>query len=68
MAAGLRSSSATVACNASATEAKKMSARPFRFGNGTIFTSAEVMTASVPSLPQSRWLRLFGSRTQRSMA
>ncbi len=68
MAAGFRSSSSTVACIASATEAKKIRARPFCLGSGTIFSSAEVMAASVPSLPQSRWLRLSGSRTQRSMA
>ena len=61
IAAGLRSSRATVACIASATDAKKISPRPFFSGNGTIFSFAEMMAASVPSLPHSRWLRLSGS-------
>ena len=34
--------------------------RLWLLGSGTIFSSAEIMAASVPSLPAKRWLRLLG--------
>src|SRR5437868_4479673 len=65
---GFNSSSSTVACIASATEAKKTRPSPFSRGNGTIFSSAEKIAASVPSLPQSMLFRFPGSRSQRASA
>ena len=53
----------TVACIASATEAKKKSGQPFfARQRSTIFNSAEKIAASVPSLPHSVLFRLPGSR------
>ena len=66
IAAGCRSSSSTVACIASATEAKKIKPSPFARGNGTICSSAEKIAANVPSLPDKISVRLSGARAKRS--
>ncbi len=68
MAAGFKSSSSTVACIASATEAKNIKPTPRCSGSGTIFSSAEMIPASVPSLPAMIWARLPGSRIARARA
>src|SRR6266567_1540027 len=64
IAAGLRSRSSTVACIASSTDAKKIRPKPFSLGSGEIFSSAEKIAASVPSLPARISLRLSGARTR----
>src|SRR6266700_1749486 len=61
IAAGLRSRSSTVACIASATDAKKTRPKPFARGSGEIFSSAEKIAASVPSLPAKISLKSFGA-------
>ena len=55
-----------MACMASATEAKKIRPSPFDFGKGTIFNSADMVPASVPSLPARMSFRFPGWRKQRS--
>ena len=67
IAAGLRSSNATVACIASITDPKKISPRPLSGGNGEIFSSAEKIAANVPSLPARISLRFFFDREKRSI-
>jgi len=68
IAAGSRSNSATVACMASATESKKSTQSPRSSGSFKTFNSAETMPTKVPSLPQTRWFRLFGSCASLSSA
>src|ERR1035438_9386196 len=67
MAAGLNCNNSVVACIASATDLKKINATPFSFGSRTIFNSAEMIAASVPSLPQMRLIRFPGSFWQRAL-
>jgi hypothetical protein len=62
IAAGSSASSSTVACIASATDAKKTRPRPFSRGSGTMFSSAEQIAPSVPSLAEKISVRSSGSR------
>src|SRR6266478_2816416 len=64
IAAGLRSSRSTVACIASPTDAKKIRPKPFSRGNGEIFSSAEKIAASVPSLPARMLEKSFDTVTR----
>ena len=49
-----KSDAAAKSTDASATDAKKRRPNPFSRGSGMIFNSAEMMAASVPSLPARR--------------
>ena len=66
MAAAPRSASSTVACRASSTEAKKSTPRLRLAGRGTTRRIADVIPASVPSLPARIWVRSAGARSARS--
>ena len=67
IAAGFKSRSSTVACIASPTDAKKIRPKPVSPGSGEIFSSAEKIAASVPSLPARMFVRSFGARKNLSM-
>ena len=67
IAAGLRSISSPAACIASPTDVKKIRPKPFARGSGEIFSSAEKIAASVPSLPARILVISFGARRNLSM-